>query len=78
MQLFVDDGVASRGHRTNLFSDSTVTGNASGPHEAYGSMTCATYAGTYEDSVPDDASLSIGMSEFAMITIIILDGCLSP
>ena len=53
MQLFIDDGVASRGHRVNLMKpEYTVTGSASGPHERYNDMTCITYAGSYENS-PD-------------------------
>jgi len=48
MQLFIDDGVSSRGHRNNLFSTrATVTGNHSGSHDRYGFMTCITYAGSY-------------------------------
>ena len=49
MQLFVDDGVADRGHRTNLLNEGIyVTGNYSGPHSAYGSMSCMTYATSYD------------------------------
>ena len=51
MQLFIDDGVSTRGHRMNLFSStSTVTGNFSGQHKNYGFMTCITYAGGYENN----------------------------
>ena len=51
MQLFVDDGVRSRGHRTNLFSKhGTVTGAFSGKHERYNHMSCITYAGIYENN----------------------------
>lgn len=61
MQLFIDDGVSSRGHRNNLFSTyATVTGNHSGDHGRYGYMSCITYAGRYENSAEQkeyDASL---------------------
>ena len=51
MQLFVDDGVRSRGHRTNLLSShGTVTGVNSGPHDRYKHMSCITYAGLYENN----------------------------
>ena len=50
MQLLIDDGVSSRGHRTNLMSKaSNLSGVASGPHALYDGMTCVTYAGSYDD-----------------------------
>ena len=55
MQLLVDDGVSSRGHRTNLMNPaSKFSGVASGPHSRYNDMTCVTYAGSYVD----DADIS--------------------
>ena len=51
MQLFVDDGVRSRGHRNNIFSrHGKVTGGYSGSHEKYSYMTCITYAGSYTNN----------------------------
>ena len=51
LQLLVDDGVSSRGHRNNLFSTyGTVTGAYSGAHKKYNSMSCITYAGIYENN----------------------------
>ena len=48
MQLVVDDGVPDRGHRTNLFKpDIMVTGNFSGPHSQYNTMTCSTFASQF-------------------------------
>ena len=45
MQLLVDDGVPSRGHRRNLFDpDFTKTGSFSGPHTTQRKMTCIVYA----------------------------------
>ena len=51
LQLLIDDGVTLRGHRKNLFSEyGTVSGVASGYHEKYDTMSCITYAGTYENN----------------------------
>ena len=48
MQLVVDDGVPDRGHRVNLFKpDFMVTGNFSGPHSQYNTMTCSTFASQF-------------------------------
>ena len=45
LQLFVDDGVASRGHRTNIMKpEFKFLGSSSGGHGKYGSMTCIGYA----------------------------------
>ena len=48
LQLLVDDGVSSRGHRKNIFSTyGTVTGAYTGYHLKYKTMSCITYAGDY-------------------------------
>jgi len=51
MQLFVDDGVASRGHRDNIMKGAYgVTGVAIGEHKTYGYQVCLGYAGDYVDN----------------------------
>jgi len=45
IQLLVDDGVASRGHRKNIFNGKfKVVGVAIGKHSRYGFMTCNDFA----------------------------------
>jgi len=46
LQLLIDDGVQSRGHRTNIFNEAfKVVGIASGMHKTFGSATVFDYAG---------------------------------
>ena len=50
MQLFVDDGVPSRGHRENMMrKEFKVAGNFSGPHKQYGCTTVINYAGGFRE-----------------------------
>jgi uncharacterized protein YkwD len=45
IQLIVDDGVPSRGHRTNLFNPNfKVCGTFTGPHKVYNTMTTQNFA----------------------------------
>ncbi len=45
MNLIVDDGVANRGHRTNIFtSDWTAAGAGCGPHATYNTVCVINYA----------------------------------
>ena len=48
--LLIDDGVADRGHRKNLFKEGYgVTGIYVGPHETYRAISCIDYAGSFKE-----------------------------
>ena len=51
IQLMVDDGTASRGHRKNIFNEKfKVVGIAIGEHQKYRFMTCNDFAGGFQSS----------------------------
>jgi uncharacterized protein YkwD len=48
IQLLVDEGVPSLGHRYNIFkADFKTAGVGFGVHKNYGLMTCTDFAGSY-------------------------------
>ncbi len=50
MQLIVDDGVADRGHRKNIFSPHfKEAGVACGPHQRFGTMCVADFSSGFRD-----------------------------
>ncbi len=60
LNLIVDDGVANRGHRTNIFSpDWTMAGAGCGPHEVYGSVCVIEYAKAPRGSASADRQFSL-------------------
>jgi uncharacterized protein YkwD len=53
VDLLIDDGVPSRGHRQNIMKrDYNQTGTATGPHPQYGSMCVINYARDYKSGGP--------------------------
>jgi uncharacterized protein YkwD len=51
LQLAVDDGVSTRGHRTNLFNPQFAkAGVFSGDHKVYGKSTVILYNGSWGNS----------------------------
>jgi hypothetical protein len=65
LQLLIDDGVPSRGHRTNMFNgDFKVCGIVSGPHQKHTSLTVLDYAGGFVKTGEEDP-MQRQMQEFA-------------
>lgn len=64
IQLIVDDGVSSRGHRHNIFNPAfKVVGIFSGPHKQYDTMTTIDYAGGFTKKGEEDP-MQAQMNEF--------------
>jgi uncharacterized protein YkwD len=55
MNLFIDDGVSSRGHRTNMMHTSfRFTGIYTCEHSNHRTMTVFSYADNFDDFIQDD------------------------
>ena len=60
MNLIVDDGVADRGHRINLFQAKwTMAGAGCGPHSGYGSVCVIDYAGAPRGAAVADRQFEV-------------------
>jgi uncharacterized protein YkwD len=60
LSLIVDDGVADRGHRTNIFSPEwTMAGAGCGPHATYGSICVIEYAKAPRGSASSDRQFKV-------------------
>jgi len=52
IQLMIDDGVPSRGHRNNIFNPKfKIFGIGIGPHQKYNFATCTAFAGGFSSSI---------------------------
>jgi len=59
LQLYIDDGVANRGHRTNILSEKfKMTGIAACSHSHYGGELVVVYAGDFNPNALGKSELS--------------------
>lgn len=57
INLIIDDGVPSRGHRGNIFNSSyIVTGISCGSHPLFGGMCVCTFAGGFTEKSPQNST----------------------
>lgn len=57
INLIIDDGVPSRGHRNNIFNSSyIVTGISCGSHPLFGGMCVCTFAGGFTEKSTQDSN----------------------
>jgi len=55
MQLFVDDGVSSRGHRDNILGDFGVSAAGICEHKTYSTMAVIAYASDHKANATTEA-----------------------